>query len=184
MVFVNSMSDLFHEDVPDDYIASRRRCDAAGRLAYYQVLTKRSERMRELLVDASAHGAARPHIWWGVSVENRVRLPRIEHLQRGSAATFLSVEPLLEDFGEIDLAGINWVIVGGESGPGAGRCCGIGLCRFAASAGGTTFRFSLSSGAESERRKQVGCSTGGLMTECQWSVRQKLWTSCRGKLIS
>ena len=87
----------------------------------YQVLTKRSERMRDLLRTACESAAIEPHIWWGVSVENRRHgLPRIDHLRDAPAAVrFLSVEPLLEDLGRIDLEGIHWVIVGGESGPGA-----------------------------------------------------------------
>jgi protein gp37 len=87
----------------------------------YQILTKRSERMRDLLKTRLRFAAAKSHIWWGVSVENRVYgLPRIAHLRSSSAAVkFLSVEPLLEDVGELDLSGIDWVIVGGESGFGA-----------------------------------------------------------------
>jgi protein gp37 len=87
----------------------------------YQVLTKRSERMRDLLLTKLRDAADEPHIWWGVSVENRCHgLPRIEHLRSAPARTrFLSVEPLLEDLGPLDLGGIDWVIVGGESGHGA-----------------------------------------------------------------
>jgi protein gp37 len=87
----------------------------------YQVLTKRSERMAEMLRTTLRFVAELPHIWWGVSVENRRHgLPRIDHLRSAPAAVrFLSVEPLLEDLGEVDLTGIHWIIVGGESGPGA-----------------------------------------------------------------
>src|SRR5690606_30153079 len=87
----------------------------------YQVLTKRSDRMRDLLLGPLRDAAALDHIWWGVSVEDRRHgLPRVEHLRQSPAAVrFLSVEPLLEDLGPIDLAGISWVIAGGESGPGA-----------------------------------------------------------------
>ncbi len=86
----------------------------------YQVLTKRSDRLRKLLNSCLKFAAQQPHIWWGVSVEDKkYGLPRIEDLQAPSAVRFLSVEPLLEDMGQIDLRGINWVIVGGESGPGA-----------------------------------------------------------------
>lgn len=120
-VFVNSMSDLFLEDVPEDYIA---RVIEVMRLAHwhtYQVLTKRAERMRELLSGRFREAAGLPHIWWGVSVEDRAHgLPRVDRLRETPAAVrFLSVEPLLEDLGEFDLTGIHWVIVGGESGPGA-----------------------------------------------------------------
>jgi protein gp37 len=121
MIFVNSMSDLFHEDVPESYIDKVARVMQLASWHTYQVLTKRSERMRDLLSTRLRHVAGEPHIWWGVSVENRRQgLPRIEHLRDAPAAVrFLSVEPLLESLGPIDLTGIHWVIVGGESGPGA-----------------------------------------------------------------
>lgn len=121
MVFVNSMSDLFHEAVPDDYIVKVARVMQLARWHTYQVLTKRSERLRDLLSSKLKFVARDPHIWWGVSAENRKQgLPRIDHLQGAPAAVrFLSVEPLLESLGTIDLTGIHWVIVGGESGPGA-----------------------------------------------------------------
>jgi protein gp37 len=87
----------------------------------YQVLTKRSERLRDMLRGPLRFAADRPHIWWGVSVEDRKHgLPRVEHLQSAPAGLrMLSVEPLLEDLGPFDLDGIGWVIAGGESGPGA-----------------------------------------------------------------
>ena len=117
-IFVNSMSDLFHEDVPEEYIS--RVVDVMGRADWhiYQVLTKRSQRMRDLLSERFRDAAAWPHVWWGVSVENRAHgLPRIDHLRAAPARVrFLSVEPLLEDLGDVDLTGIHWVIVGGESG--------------------------------------------------------------------
>lgn len=120
-VFVNSMSDLFHKDVPVDYILDICRVMQTANWHTYQVLTKRSERMRDLLQTTLRPFADLPHIWWGVSVEDRRHgLPRIDHLRAAPAALrFLSVEPLLEDLGEINLAGIAWIIVGGESGPGA-----------------------------------------------------------------
>ena len=121
MVFVNSMSDLFHVDVPDEYIERVARVMEAANWHTFQVLTKRSERMRDLLHNHLHFAASFPHVWWGVSVEDRCHgLPRIEHLRAAPAAVrFLSIEPLLEDLGTIDLTGIDWVIVGGESGPGA-----------------------------------------------------------------
>jgi protein gp37 len=121
MVFVNSMSDLFHPGVPDEYIESVAKVMMTTNWHTYQVLTKRSERLRNLLTTKLAFAASAPHIWWGVSVENRKHgLPRVEHLRAAPARVrFLSVEPLLEDLGELDLSGIGWVIVGGESGPGA-----------------------------------------------------------------
>jgi protein gp37 len=121
MVFVNSMSDLFHRDVSDDHIESVCRVMEAASWHTYQVLTKRSERMAELLRGRLGFASSLPHIWWGVSVEDRAHgLPRLRHLQSAPAGLrMLSVEPLLEDLGPIDLTGIGWVIVGGESGPKA-----------------------------------------------------------------
>jgi protein gp37 len=123
MIFVNSMSDLFHEDVPDDYIESVVTVMERANWHTYQVLTKRSRRLRSLLTSKLRAAAGAPHIWWGVSVENRrIGLPRISDLQQtGTNVRFLSIEPLLEDLGQIDLDGVGWVIVGGESGPGARR---------------------------------------------------------------
>lgn len=120
-IFVNSMSDLFHERVPDDYIEKVCRVMLAANWHTYQVLTKRADRMAALLQGKLREAARAPHIWWGVSVEDRKHgLPRIGKLRNAHAAVaFLSVEPLLEDLDRIDLRGIDWVIVGGESGSGA-----------------------------------------------------------------
>jgi protein gp37 len=121
MIFVNSMSDLFHDEVPDEYIEIVVRVMHWANWHTFQVLTKRSERMSELLKGRLGFAAPLPHIWWGVSVENRRHgLPRVNELQSAPAQVrFLSIEPLLEDLGAIDLSGIDWVIVGGESGAGA-----------------------------------------------------------------
>jgi protein gp37 len=121
LVFVNSMSDLFQDGVPDDYVEAVSRVMATANWHTYQVLTKRSARMQQLLNGKLRFAAERENIWWGVSVEDRkYGLPRVDHLRRAPAEVrFLSIEPLLEDLGEIDLSGISWVIVGGESGPGA-----------------------------------------------------------------
>jgi protein gp37 len=121
MIFVNSMSDLFHEEVPDEYIEQVARVMTLANWHTYQVLTKRASRLRSLLQSRLQFAAALSHIWWGVSVENRKHgLPRIEQLRAAPASVrFLSVEPLLEDIGAIELEGIHWVIVGGESGAGA-----------------------------------------------------------------
>lgn len=120
-IFVNSMSDLFHEGVPDEYIAAVARVMKEARGHTFQVLTKRGERLRHMLLSKLLFLNRARHIWWGVSVEDRKHgLPRVGHLQAAPAAVrFLSVEPLLEDLGSFDLAGIDWVIVGGESGSGA-----------------------------------------------------------------
>ncbi|HET6248485.1 MAG TPA: phage Gp37/Gp68 family protein [Tepidisphaeraceae bacterium] len=115
-IFVNSMSDLFHQDVPLDYI--RQVFDVMNRANWhtYQILTKRSERLFECAPDL----AWQPHIWMGVSVENQKCANRIEHLRQTAAhVKFISIEPLLGPLPALDLTGIHWVIVGGESGPGA-----------------------------------------------------------------
>lgn len=121
MIFVNSMSDLFHAGVPESYISKVVSVMQLARWHTYQVLTKRSERLQELLSGPLRQAADEAHIWWGVSVEDRKHgLPRIADLQTVPAAVrFLSIEPLLEDLGVLQLDGIAWVIVGGESGPGA-----------------------------------------------------------------
>jgi protein gp37 len=121
MIFVNSMSDLFHEEVPEEYIRAVAEVMVTANWHTYQVLTKRSDRLQKLLNGSLRFAGQVEHIWWGVSVENRkYGLPRVHHLREAAAAIrFLSVEPLLEELGDIDLRGIHWVIVGGESGPGA-----------------------------------------------------------------
>ena len=121
MVFVNSMSDLFQDEIPDEFILKVCRVMQRANWHTYQVLTKRHERMRELLSDKLLFAAKCNHIWWGVSVEDKkYGLPRIDTLRRTPAQVkFLSVEPLLERLGRLKLTGIDWVIVGGESGRGA-----------------------------------------------------------------
>ena len=115
-IFVNSMSDLFHADVPLDYIQRVFSVMNEAGWHQYQILTKRAERLEEL----SPSLPWAPHIWMGVSVENETYLPRIDCLRRTSAhVKFLSVEPLLGALNGLNLEGIDWVIVGGESGPGA-----------------------------------------------------------------
>lgn len=120
-IFVNSMSDLFHEDVPDEYIEKVCRVMLAANWHTYQILTKRADRMAALLQGKLRKATKAEHIWWGVSVENRKHgLPRIAKLRSAKpTVAFLSVEPLLEHLGKLDLRDIKWVIVGGESGPGA-----------------------------------------------------------------
>jgi len=121
LVFVNSMSDLFQDGVPDEYVEAVCRVMFTARWHTFQVLTKRSQRLRAMLSGQLRFAAEQDHVWWGVSVEDRTYgLPRVADLQHAPAKVrFLSIEPLLEDLGEIDLSGISWVIVGGESGPGA-----------------------------------------------------------------
>ena len=120
-IFVNSMSDLFHPGVPDDYIVKVAEVMSTANWHTFQVLTKRSDRMMNLLNSKLGFAAHFAHIWWGVSVENQKHgLPRIEHLRASDVAVrFLSIEPLLEELGRVNLSGVHWVIVGGESGYGA-----------------------------------------------------------------
>ena len=115
--FVNSMSDLFHEKVPSEYIDRVMEVIANTPQHSYQILTKRAARMAQYFKKR----AVPDNVWLGVSVENRRHgVPRIDHLRGVKAKIrFLSVEPLLEDVGELDLHDIHWVIVGGESGPKA-----------------------------------------------------------------
>jgi protein gp37 len=120
MIFVNSMSDLFHKEIPKDHI--RRVFDTMERANWhiYQVLTKRSSLMQKFINERYPDENAPRHIWFGVSIENRQAASRVIHLQRANAGTrFLSVEPLIGPVGQLNLKGIDWVIVGGESGPGA-----------------------------------------------------------------
>jgi protein gp37 len=120
-VFVNSMSDLFLDEVPDEYIRLVAHVMALSPWHTYQVLTKRGDRMAQLLGTSLRDLALVPNVWWGVSVEDRrFGVPRVDRFRYSPAALrFLSIEPLLEDIGQISLEGIHWVIVGGESGPGA-----------------------------------------------------------------
>lgn len=120
MFFVNSMSDLFHKDIPREFID--RNFDVMERADWhiYQVLTKRSSLMRDYINARYGARGAPPHMWLGVSVGIASAKSRIDHLRQTNAAIrFLSIEPLLEDVGRLDLTGIDWVIVGGESGPHA-----------------------------------------------------------------
>jgi len=116
MIFVNSMSDLFHEDVPVEFILRVFEVMREARQHRFQVLTKRSERLAKL--DPILPWA--PNVWMGVSVENQDCVSRIDDLRDcGAAVKFLSLEPLLGPLPGLNLDGIDWVIAGGESGPGA-----------------------------------------------------------------
>jgi protein gp37 len=120
MIFVNSMSDLFHKNIPKDYVA--RVFDTMERADQhvFQVLTKRSSLLRNFVNARYGNGRAPAHIWLGVSVESPKVLVRLEHLQQtNSTVRFVSFEPLLERMGKLTLDGISWAIVGGESGHGA-----------------------------------------------------------------
>lgn len=116
VVFVNSMSDLFHEDVPDDFIMAVFDVMRETPRHTYQVLTKRTRRLNQIAVDIDWP----PNVWMGVSVETARYGFRIDHLRSvPSAVRFVSAEPLLGALGNLDLSGIDWVIAGGESGPNA-----------------------------------------------------------------
>lgn len=119
-VFVNSMSDLFHKEVPKSFIDSVFDTMEQANWHTFQVLTKRSSLMVKYLTGRYGAGLAPPHIWLGVSVEDAKNTVRLKHLQEARASTkFVSFEPLLGPIGAVDLSGIQWVIVGGESGPKA-----------------------------------------------------------------
>jgi protein gp37 len=120
MIFVNSMSDLFHKKIPQTYIDHVFQTMETADWHVYQVLTKRSSLLRKYVNKRYLNGLAPAHIWLGVSIENRAALTRLRHLRETNACVrFISFEPLLESVGPVDLKGIQWVIVGGESGPHA-----------------------------------------------------------------
>ena len=120
MIFVNSMSDLFHKGVPDTFVDQVFETMERADWHIYQVLTKRSPRMQRYLNRRYATTCPPTHIWCGVSVEDARGAARIDHLRKSACAIrFLSVEPLIGPVGPVDLSGIHWVIAGGESGPSA-----------------------------------------------------------------
>jgi protein gp37 len=162
MIFVNSMSDLFHDSVPDAYIARVAKVMSLANWHIFQVLTKRSERLEQMLKTSLRRYALNQHIWWGVSVENRKHgLPRIQHLRNAPAKVrFLSIEPLLEEIGKIELDGISWVIVGGESGSRARpiKAEWVLSLRDQCEAAGVPFFFKQWGG---RRKKQAGRTLNG-----------------------
>jgi protein gp37 len=116
LIFVNSMSDLFHEAAPDGFILKVFATMQRVNWHTYQILTKRSNRLKQLNVSIPWEN----NMWMGVSVENKNYTFRIDHLRQTNARIkFLSIEPMLGPIGDLDLEGIDWVIVGGESGPRA-----------------------------------------------------------------
>lgn len=157
-VFVNSMSDLFHEAVPDTFIADVFNTMKQAPRHTFQVLTKRAARMSAFVRRWTGATLPLPNVWLGVSVEDRRSRARIAELERTPAVVrFLSCEPLLEDLGDLELAGtgIRWVIVGGESGPRARPCAEewvrsiVGQCR---AAGAAVFVKQLGAYVVSEQR--------------------------------
>jgi protein gp37 len=122
MIFVNSMSDLFHKDVPLSFVDQVFDTMEQATWHTFQVLTKRSSLMRDYLLRRYGERRGPAHIWCGVSVEDARAKSRVTHVRAAPAGVrFLSIEPLIAPVGVIDLTGIDWVIVGGESGPGARR---------------------------------------------------------------
>lgn len=120
MVFVNSMSDLFHKKIPVPYISQVFDTMEQARWHIFQVLTKRSSLLRRFVNERYPVGEAPPHIWLGVSIEDSAALIRLKHLQQTHASVrFVSFEPLVGSIGSVDLSGIHWAIAGGESGPKA-----------------------------------------------------------------
>ena len=120
MIFVNSMSDLFHKNIDRGYIDKVFDAMEAADWHIYQILTKRSSLMRSYVNRRYSKGPVPSHIWLGISIEDAAHKQRLEHLRQiNSIARFISFEPLLGPIGQIDLTGIAWAIVGGESGPRA-----------------------------------------------------------------
>jgi len=116
MVFVNSMSDLFHDDIPDEYLFDVFRVMKENSIHVFQVLTKRENRLKQISLKISWPA----NVWMGVTVEDDQTLHRIEILRNTPAPVkFLSIEPLLTELPRLNLEGIDWVIIGGESGPNA-----------------------------------------------------------------
>lgn len=119
-IFVNSMSDLFHKEVPTNFISAVFDTMEHATWHTFQVLTKRSSILMKFLQARYGDRLAPPHIWLGVSVEDAQGAARIAHLRKAPISTrFISFEPLIGSVGQVDLGGIHWAIVGGESGP---RC--------------------------------------------------------------
>jgi protein gp37 len=120
MIFVNSMSDLFHKHIPKDHISKVFETMEKADWHIYQVLTKRSSLLRKFINERYQTRKAPAHMWFGVSVENDKVVSRITHLRDSNVGVrFLSIEPLIGAIGTLNLTGIGWVILGGESGPGA-----------------------------------------------------------------
>lgn len=120
MFFVNSMSDLFHKEIPTKYIDQVFDVMEKADWHIFQILTKRSSILQKYINNRYRNSPSPNHIWLGVSVEGNQQLSRIKHLRKTNAAVrFLSIEPLLEELITLDVSDIHWVIVGGESGPKA-----------------------------------------------------------------
>jgi protein gp37 len=166
--FVNSMSDLFHNDIPFDFLDQVFDVIKRTPQHTYQILTKRSARMRKYFASRDVPD----NVWLGVSVENRkYGLPRVDDLREVKAGIrFLSVEPLLEDVGEIDLRGIHWVIVGGESGPKARpmKAAWVEAIKDQCEQDGVAFFFKQWGGWGSDGKKRPKRNNGRLFAGKTW----------------
>ena len=176
--FVNSMSDLFHEGVPDEFLD--RVFDVIRKTPQhtYQILTKRAERLPQYFGTRNCP----QNVWLGVSVEDRqYGVPRIAYLRRVNAQIrFLSVEPLLEDVGKLDLRGIHWVIVGGESGHHARpmREEWVAAVKAQADAAGSAFFFKQWGGWGADGVKRNKKSNGRVFRGCTWDAYPAAQVAC------
>lgn len=174
--FVNSMSDLFHEDIPFAFLDKVFDVIAQTPQHTYQILTKRAATMREYF--ASEARTVPRNVWLGVSVENREHgVPRIDQLRRIDAPIrFLSVEPLLEDVGDLNLEGIHWVIVGGESGPKARPMNPewVGTIHKSCEQQGATFFFKQWGGWGADGKKRSKKENGRLFAGKTWDAMPAL----------
>ena len=160
MIFVNSMSDLFHKAVPRAFVDAVFETMESADWHVFQVLTKRSSRMRAYVNARYADRPAPAHIWMGVSVEDGTKLSRVRHLGDTAARVrFLSLEPLIGSIEQLDLNGIHWTIVGGESGPGARPMHPDWVRQIRNVAWLTGSRSSSSNGAAVLPRPAAGCWT-------------------------
>ncbi len=168
--FVNSMSDLFHNDISFEFLDQVFDVIKRTPQHTYQILTKRAARMRKYFVPGERFLPG--NVWLGVSVENRkYGLPRIDELREVEASIrFLSVEPLLEDLGQIDLTGIHWVIVGGESGPKARpmQSKWVESIRRQCKAQGTAFFFKQWGGWGADGKRRPKSKNGRLLNGRTW----------------
>jgi protein gp37 len=170
VIFVNSMSDLFHQDVPVHFILRVFDTMRAAHWHQFQVLTKRSGRLLAL----SEKIDWPPNVWMGVSVESERYAKRIDHLrQTGAKTKFLSLEPLLGPLNKLDLAGIDWVIVGGESGPGARPMQPEWVTSIRDQCESVDVPFFLSSGEESKNGGQAEHWTARPTTRCLQASHQR-----------
>lgn len=166
--FVNSMSDLFHDQIPDDYLRQVFAVIRKSPQHTFQVLTKRAERMADFFQGQTPPG----NVWLGVTVENRSQgLPRLDYLRRIAASVrFVSAEPLLEDLGVIDLSELHWVIVGGESGPKARpmKCEWVMNIKGQCDAQGVAFFFKQWGGWGVDGKKRAKKQNGRLLEGRTW----------------